>query len=87
VAHYGDTSRPQTQRRHRLHVGALPRRRKQSSVSFDVYDDAVWLCDLINRIGPAKALEIADRRDGAAPDAMAVAEWLKHHIDHLDRGD
>jgi hypothetical protein len=55
---------------------------KQSSISFDNYDDATWLCNLINRIGPAKALEIADRRDGASS-SMTVAEWLKHHIDHL----
>jgi integrase len=55
----------------------------QSSISFDDPADAVWLRDLINRVGPAKALEIARRRDGAHPDAMTVAEWLNHHIDHL----
>jgi integrase len=55
---------------------------KQSSTAFDDPADAEWLRDLINRIGPAKALEIARRRD-RTPDAMTVAEYLTHHINHL----
>jgi integrase len=56
---------------------------KQSSTAFDDPADAEGLRDLINRIGAAKALEIAKRRDRAHPDAITVAEWIKHHIDHL----
>jgi integrase len=55
---------------------------KQSSISFNDYDDAAWLCNLINRIGPAEAIEIARRRDGASS-SMTVAEWIAHHIEHL----
>jgi integrase len=55
---------------------------KQSSVSFDLYDEAVWLRDLINRIGPAAALEIAYRRAGVSS-TLTVAEWITHHVDHL----
>ncbi|WP_342342594.1 tyrosine-type recombinase/integrase [Mycobacterium asiaticum] len=55
---------------------------KQSSLSFDDHAKAVRFRDLINQVGPTKALEViaVTERKGSL---LTVEEWISHHIDHL----
>jgi hypothetical protein len=55
---------------------------KQTSTSFHDYVSAVRFRDLVDKIGPAKALEATVGPDPVLS-AMTVAEWLEHHISHL----
>ncbi|MGO9354998.1 MAG: tyrosine-type recombinase/integrase, partial [Mycobacterium sp.] len=55
---------------------------KQTSTSFHDYVSAARFRDLVDKIGPAKALEATVGPD-PVPSAMTVAEWLEHHIAHL----
>jgi integrase len=54
---------------------------KQSSTSFEDLASAKKFQKLVDKFGPAKALETL----GADPEfsAMTVHEWIEHHIDHL----
>ncbi len=54
---------------------------KQSSTSFEDLASATKFQKLVEKFGPAKALETL----GTDPEfsAMTVHEWIKHHIDHL----
>ena len=54
----------------------------QSSLSFDDHESAVRMRDLINRLGAAKALEVAKVDHASSTRSMTVAEWLTHHRDH-----
>jgi integrase len=55
---------------------------KQSSVSFDDHAKAIRFKDLVNQVGPTKAIEVvaATERSGSA---LTVEDWIGHHIDHL----
>lgn len=55
---------------------------KQSSLSFDDHVRAVRFQELVNQVGPAKALEVmaVTERQGLS---LTVEEWIDHHIDHL----
>ena len=55
---------------------------KQTSTSFQDYGSAARFHDLVDKVGPAKALEATVGAD-AVLSAMTVEEWLEHHIDHL----
>ena len=54
---------------------------KQSSISFEDLVSATKFQKLVDKFGPAKALETL----GADPEfsATTVHEWVEHHIDHL----
>lgn len=54
---------------------------KQSSTSFEDLASATKFQKMVERFGPAKALEAL----GTDPDfsAMTVREWIEHHIEHL----
>ncbi len=55
---------------------------KQTSSSFNDHQEAVDFQQLVNRVGPAKAIEVWRTRctsDGG----YTVASWCSHHIDHL----
>lgn len=54
---------------------------KQSSTSFNDLSDAEAFCELVNRVGAARALQLEgiDHTDRS----LTVAGWVKHHIDHL----
>lgn len=54
---------------------------KQSSTSFEDLASATKFQKLVDKFGPAKALETL----GTDPQfsAMTVHEWIEHHIDHL----
>lgn len=54
---------------------------KQSSTSFEDLASASKFQKLVQKFGPAKALETI----GADPkfSALTVCEWIEHHIDHL----
>jgi len=54
---------------------------KQSSTSFEDLASATKFQKLVDKFGPAKALETL----GADPDSstMTVCEWIEHHIEHL----
>jgi integrase len=54
---------------------------KQSSTSFEDLASAKKFQKLVDKFGPAKALETL----GVDPEfsAMTVHEWIEHHIDHL----
>lgn len=54
----------------------------ETSASFDDHAEALRFCDLVNRVGPAKALEIYRVAQNHAA-GMTVAQWISHHIDHL----
>jgi hypothetical protein len=53
----------------------------QSSTSLDDLASAARLQKLVEKFGPANALEPL----GSDPDmsAVTVREWIEHHIDHL----
>jgi hypothetical protein len=53
----------------------------QSSTSFEDLASATKFQKLVDKFGPAKALETF----GIDPEfsAMTVHEWIEHHIDHL----
>jgi integrase len=55
---------------------------RQSSTSFNDQADAEYLRDLINRVGAARALELAnlERRQRSA---MTVEQFLRRYINHL----
>lgn len=55
---------------------------KQCSVSFDDHRAALRFQDLVERVGPDKAREIADIEDAHASE-QTLAGWCTHHIDHL----
>jgi hypothetical protein len=54
---------------------------KQSSTSFEDLASARKFQRIVEKFGPAKALETL----GADPEfaAITVHEWIDHHIDHL----
>src|ERR1700675_5022943 len=54
---------------------------KQSSTSFEDLPSATRFQKLVEKFGPAKALETL----GADPafTAMTVRRWIEHHIEHL----
>ncbi len=54
---------------------------KQSSSSFNDHREAINFQQLVNRVGPAKAIEIWQTRQ--PDDGHTVASWCSHHIDHL----
>jgi len=66
-----------------IYLGVLYRfNGKQISTSFHDYVSAARFHDLVDKIGPAKALEATVGTDPGLS-AMRVAEWLQHHIFHL----
>jgi hypothetical protein len=54
---------------------------KQTSTSFEDLASAAKFQKLVDKFGPAKALETL----GIDPEfsAISVHEWIEHHIDHL----
>lgn len=54
---------------------------KQSSTSFEDLASATKFRKLVDKFGPAKALETLGTDPGFS--AMTVHEWIEHHIDHL----
>jgi integrase len=55
---------------------------KQTSSSFNDHREAVDFQQLVNRVGPAKAIEIWRTRQ-PTDDGHTVASWCSYHIDHL----
>jgi len=55
---------------------------RESSASFDDAAEAERFDKLVKQVGPDKALEVA-RVSTASDLSMTVADWLKHHNDHL----
>jgi integrase len=55
---------------------------KQTSSSFNDHREAVAFQQLVNRVGPAKALEVWRTRQ-PNDDGHTVASWCSYHIDHL----
>lgn len=55
---------------------------QQTSLSVNDRQEAEYVCELINRLGPARALEIL--KVSPKPRAkLTVEAWIRHHIDHL----
>src|ERR1700734_2017556 len=54
---------------------------KQSSTSFEDLASAQKFQKLVEKFGPAKALETLGADPGFS--AMTVREWIEHHIEHL----
>jgi len=55
---------------------------KQTSRSFNDHREAVDFQQLVNRVGPAKAIEVW-RIERPTDDGNTVASWCRHHVDHL----
>jgi integrase len=55
---------------------------KQTSSSFNDHREAVDFQQLVNRVGPAKAIEVW-RTKQPTDDGHTVASWCAYHIDHL----
>jgi hypothetical protein len=55
---------------------------KQTSSSFNDHREAVDFQQLVNRVGPAKAIEVW-RIERPTDDGYTVASWCRHHVDHL----
>lgn len=59
---------------------------RQRSLSFETAEHGQRFRDLVDLIGPAKALEAYDLTPtprAANGSSMTVEEWIKHHIEHL----
>lgn len=54
----------------------------ESSASFNDHAEALQFCDLANRLGPAKALDVW-RVEQHHVAGMTVEQWINHYIDHL----
>jgi integrase len=54
----------------------------ESSASFNDHAEALQFCDLANRLGPAKALDVW-RVEQHHVAGMTVEHWINHYIDHL----
>ena len=55
---------------------------KQTSSSFNDHREAIDFQQLVNRVGPAKAIESWRNRQ-PTDDGHTVASWCSYHIDHL----
>ncbi len=55
---------------------------KQTSLSVNDQQEAEYACELMNRLGPARALEIL-KVSRAPRTKLTVDGWIRHHIDHL----
>jgi integrase len=55
---------------------------KQTSSSFNDHREAVDFQQLLNRVGPAKAIEVW-RIERPTEYGYTVASWCRHHVDHL----
>ncbi len=55
---------------------------KQTSSSFNDHREAIHFQQMVNRVGPAKALEVW-RIQRPTTDGYTVASWCDHHVDHL----
>ena len=59
---------------------------RQRSLSFETADHGARFKELVDLVGPAKALaayELAKAPRAANGSGVTVAEWVEHHIDHL----
>lgn len=59
---------------------------RQRSLSFETAEYGQRFRDLVDLIGPAKALEpydLAPAPRAANGSSMTVEEWIEHHIEHL----
>jgi integrase len=54
---------------------------KQTSTSFDDFESASKFCDLATKFGPENALSTLKVDTTLA--TLTVAQWLKHHVEHL----
>lgn len=54
---------------------------KQCSASFETPKEAAYFQALIGTVGAKRALELAELERGQ--NTQTVAEWVKHHIEHL----
>jgi hypothetical protein len=54
---------------------------KQTSSSFNDHREAIHFQQMVNRVGPAKALEVW-RIQRPTTDGYTVASWCGHHVDH-----
>jgi integrase len=55
---------------------------RQTSSSFNDHGEAVDFQQLVNRVGPAKAIEVW-RIERPSEYGYTVASWCRHHVDHL----
>ncbi len=55
---------------------------KQTSASFNDHQEAIDFQRLVNRVGPAKAIEVWQTKR-STEDGHTVISWCSHHIDHL----
>lgn len=55
---------------------------KQTSSSFNDHQEAVDFQQLVNRVGPVKAVEVW-RIQRPTTEGYTVASWCHHHVDHL----
>lgn len=59
---------------------------KQTSVPYESLAEAEDFKDLVNRVGPKRAMEIEDvplPKNIAPKNSLTVEQWCNHHIDHL----
>ena len=54
---------------------------RQSSCSFEDFDEASKFCGLIDKFGPDNALSTL--KDAASPAAITVQDWVAHYVDLL----
>jgi integrase len=55
---------------------------KQSSISFDDHAKAVQFKELVNQVGPTRALKVIAAATSTAH-VLTVDDWIRHHIAHL----
>ncbi|WP_040703606.1 MULTISPECIES: tyrosine-type recombinase/integrase [Nocardia] len=58
-------------------------KRRQSSETFDEYDEAQWWADLIDRIGIEEAVKVVETRRETGSDVMLLSTWLERYIDRM----
>lgn len=59
---------------------------KQTSVPYSTMAEAREFCELVNRVGGRRAMEIEDiplPKSSVPKSRLTVEQWLTHHIDHL----
>ncbi|MGV9678756.1 tyrosine-type recombinase/integrase [Nocardia sp. NPDC003482] len=58
-------------------------RRRQTSETFDDYQEAARWATLVERVGAVEALKVLDAQRGEAPDCPTLTEWLRRYADML----
>ncbi|WP_249644504.1 tyrosine-type recombinase/integrase [Nocardia sputi] len=58
-------------------------KRRQSSETFDDYNEAEWWAALVERVGTDEALRVLEAKRGTGTDAVLLGDWLNRYADRL----